>query len=116
MGTMKMHNYIRKTSGAVLGFVVACMFLLLIIGVFLFFASCLFSGNQQLNKASDAGILNAARQAIVQPAIALNDATLPNKDIWPYTDFALPVGKADSIADQNVNGFPAIDLATFNRC
>jgi hypothetical protein len=120
---MKSHNYLRRSSGAVLGMIAASLIILFAIGAFLFYTGTLIGGNHELNRASDAGILSVAKQALVQPAIALNDPELlafrsytNSTGTWtctgvpPYNDFAV------GIADQTIGGVPAIDLLTYNRC
>jgi hypothetical protein len=128
---MKLHSYLRGSTGAALGMVAATLFIIFAIGAFFYYAGNLIGGNHELNRASDAGILSVAKQALVQPAVALNDAqllatnscvigstlqTCPENSI-PYNDFAVGIpGQTNSIADQYINGYPAIDLITYNRC
>ncbi len=114
---MKSHSHMRKSAGAVLGLIAGTIIIIFIIGVFLYFAGVFVGGNHQLNKASDAGILNAARQALVQPAVSLNDPSLVAAGSLPYSDFAVAKGDGTYfIADQTAGGYPAIDLLTYNRC
>ncbi len=128
---MKLNSCLRSSAGAALGMVAAALFIILAIGLFFYYAGSLFGGGNELNRASDAGILSVAKQALVQPAVALNDPqllatnscvvantlqTCPESPV-PYNDFAVgSVGQTNCLADQNVNGYPAIDLITYNRC
>ena len=107
---MKTDNSLRNSAGAALGLVAASLFIIFAIGLFIFFAGRLIGGNHELNRASDAGILSAAKQALVQPAVALNDPALLSQGSLPYNDFAI------GLADQNIGGVPAIDLLTYNKC
>ncbi len=122
---MKLHG-LRKSSGAALGMIAASLFIIFSIGAFLYFTGSLIGGNHELNRASDAGILSVAKQALVQPAVALNDpkllaynACLINGSVQPYPNI-VPIPFKDftygGISDQNVNGYAAIDVLTYNRC
>jgi len=99
---------LRKSAGATLGLMAAVILVLFAIGAFLFYTGTLIGGTHELNRASDAGILSVAKQALVQPAVALNDPQLPVG--LPYGDFNI------GIADQQIGGVPAIDLLTYNQC
>ena len=107
---MKSYSHIRKSAGAVLGLVVSSILIVIAIGVFMYFIGALIGGNGQLNRASDAGILAVAKQAVIQPAVALNDPSLVNQGLFPYNDFAFLSNTKDN------NGSPTIDLITYNRC
>ena len=97
----------RKTSGATLALMSTIIMVMFAIGFYLFCCFRYIAGYHQVNDASDFGILNAAKQAAIKPAVALS--SLPNQDSLPYNDFV-------AFADQQVNGNAAIDLLTFNRC
>ena len=119
---MNIYNY-RKSAGAALGLVAASLFIIVAIGTFMFYAACLLGGSSQLNKASDAGILNVAKNALVSPAIAFNDPyiqlppAIPNIPTNTYMDFAVGnPGDYNCLADQTINNAHAVDLLTYNRC
>jgi len=104
-------NLVRRTrlqSGTMLGMIAGLVFIVFVIGAFVFFGARLFGGNAQLNNATDEGILSAAKNALVRPAVALNDPVLTSAKSLPYSDF-------NQLCDQQVAGIPAVDLNIYNR-
>ena len=103
----------RRARGSVTSLVAAVAFGILVLGMGAFFISRLIGGTRELWNASDAGILNAAKQALVNPSIAPNNNVLPAaaKDFFALSD---PPG-----TQPNVNGgqidYKPINLLTYNR-
>lgn len=79
---------IRRRNGATLGLVGACALVLVILAVATFFLLKIFGGFRELSNATDAGILNVAKQAMNNPSYNLADQSVfPNVDV--RNNFAL---------------------------
>jgi hypothetical protein len=61
----------RKSRGATLLLVAACSIAIIIIGFAIYYIVMMFGGNRELMNATDSGSLNVAKQAAVNPGIAL---------------------------------------------
>lgn len=103
----------RRPSGSVTSLVAAVAFLLLAMGIGIFFLSRVIGGTRELWNASDAGVINAAKQALVTPAIAPNDNSLPPaaKDFFALSD---PPGLQPNQPGQPIQYKP-VNLLTYNR-
>ena len=62
---------LRRQRGATLGLVAACVFLVIIVGVGFFFLSKIIGGGREVANATDAGVLNVAKQAVRRGAVPL---------------------------------------------
>ncbi len=58
----------RNENGAMMGFVVALIFVIVLVGAGLFTVGLLFSGNREFTNAVDSGTLNAARMSVTLKA------------------------------------------------
>lgn len=65
---------LRRQRGATLGLVAACVFLVILVGVGFFFLSKIIGGGREVANATDAGVLNVAKQAVRRGAIPLTGA------------------------------------------
>ncbi len=65
---------LRRQRGATLGLVAACVFLVILVGVGFFFLSKIIGGGREVANATDAGVLNVAKQAARRGAVPLNGA------------------------------------------
>ena len=65
---------LRRQRGATLGLVAACIFIVILVGVGFFFLSKIIGGGRQVANATDAGVLNVAKQAVRRGAIPLTGA------------------------------------------
>ena len=88
----------RSATGASLGLVAACAFIIIIVGIGLFFLMQVFGGFRELQHATDAGNLNVAKEALKVPSFPVTDAY--------QTDFA---GLVDPDNSSNM------DLQVYNR-
>ena len=68
-------NMKRNQSGGTLALVAVCAFVIVLIGVAVFFLSKLFGGGNELRHATDSGNLNVAKIAIRHPNIPVNTLT-----------------------------------------
>jgi hypothetical protein len=87
---------LRRRSGAVLGLVAACVIVIVILGIGLYFLTKMFGGGREVAHATDSGILNVAKQELDSPNVSCVG-----------TDFAycgLPINSQ------------VISLYTYNRC
>ena len=91
----------RRRKGATLGLVAACVLVIIILGVAVFFLAKLFGGGREVANATDAGTLNLAKNALISPSV-----TLPAN-----SEFA---GCSYNITTKAPDG--TIDLFTYNRC
>jgi hypothetical protein len=103
----------RRASGSITSLVAVVAFGILIFGMGIFFLSRIISGQRELWNASDAGVLNAAKQALITPSIAPNDNSLPPaaKDFFALSD---PPGVQPSQNGQPIQYKP-VSLITYNR-
>ncbi|MBP9089737.1 hypothetical protein KBI23_01825 [bacterium] len=62
---------LRRQRGATLGLVAACVFLVILVGVGFFFLSKIIGGGREVANATDAGVLNVAKQAVRRGAVPL---------------------------------------------
>ncbi|MGH7193094.1 MAG: hypothetical protein ACREJM_06110, partial [Candidatus Saccharimonadales bacterium] len=92
---------VRKSNGATLGLVVTVTVVIVIIGVAIFYLLKIFGGQRELQNASDAGTLNIAKQALVEP--------------WATFDTSDPVqASLAGLGATKPNG-AGVDLFTYNR-
>ncbi len=103
----------RRESGSVTSLVAAVAFGLLAIGMCAFFLSRVIGGTRELWNASDAGVMNAAKQALITPSIVPNNNSLPTaaKDFFALSD---PPGIQPNQPGQPIDYKP-ISLITYNR-
>ena len=103
----------RRARGSVTSLVAAVAFGILALGICAFFLSRVIGGTRELWNASDAGVMNAAKQALITPSIAPNDNSLPAaaKDFFALSD---PPGAPPNQAGQAIQYKP-ISLITYNR-
>ncbi|HEY9733669.1 MAG TPA: hypothetical protein V6C89_17240 [Drouetiella sp.] len=103
----------RRARGSVISLVAAVAFVILAIGIGAFFLCRLMGGTRELWNASDAGVMNAAKQALVTPSIQPNDTSLPPaaKDFFALSD---PPGTQPNQSGQPIKYKP-ISLITYNR-
>jgi len=67
---------LRRQRGATLGLVAACVFLVILVGVGFFFLSKIIGGGREVANATDAGVLNVAKQAVRRGAVPLTGGLL----------------------------------------
>lgn len=103
----------RNDRGTVTSLVAAVAFVVLAIGTGAFFLSRLIGGQRELWNASDAGVLNAAKQALLNPSISPDNSSLPPaaKDFFALSD---PPGQQPNAPGGQIQYKP-IDLLTYNR-
>jgi hypothetical protein len=97
---------VRKTTGATLGLVATVTIVIVIIGVAIFYLIKIFGGQRELQNAADAGTLNIAKQALVEP--------------WVEFDFSdQTTGPLDAclalLTETKPNQQQGVDLYTYNR-
>ncbi len=112
---MKMLSHFRGKAGATMSLVAGFVVILAAIGTLFFYCWCLISGNNQLNNATDAGVLAAAQEALSKPTVNLADSTLPSTnpltgDSLSYTDLYIYADQKDSA------GHPLVDILAYNKC
>ncbi len=90
----------RRIHGFTLGIIAASLVLLVCLGLAFFYTVNLFGGGRELTDAVDSGTVSLARNAVRQPAIALN--SIPN-DVQQFAPLCDPQGS-------NI-----INLLTYNR-
>ncbi|MDR3612524.1 MAG: hypothetical protein P4L53_03105 [Candidatus Obscuribacterales bacterium] len=61
---------LRRRSGAVLGLVAACVIVIVILGIGLYFLTKMFGGGREVAHATDSGILNVAKQELDSPNVS----------------------------------------------
>lgn len=96
--TMKILS-LRRAHGATLALVVAAAFIIIMLGVGLFFLARIAGGERELQHATDSGTLNVAKQVIVRPNVQLTDNE--------KTNFRLLTDKVD--------GADVVNLKVYNR-
>ncbi len=103
----------RRARGSVTSLIAVVAFGILALGICAFFLSRLLGGTRELWNASDAGVMNAAKQALITPSIAPNDNSLPPaaRDFFALSD---PPGAAPDQPGQPIKYKP-ISLITYNR-
>jgi len=103
----------RNNRGQTMSLVALVAVVILVIGVFAFIGARLLGGARELTNASDAGILNAAKQALITPSILPNDKSLSPvaQDFFALCD---PPGVQPAVDGLPIN-FKALDLLTYNR-
>jgi hypothetical protein len=98
----------RRRKGATLGLVAACALVIIVLGFGVFYLAKLYGGGREVANATDAGTLNVAKNALVQPAVQL-PAPTPGSNT--------PMSEFYGCAYPAANGSTAtIDLFTYNRC
>lgn len=88
---------LRRQRGATLGLVAACVFLVILVGVGFFFLSKIIGGGREVANATDAGVLNVAKQAVRRGAVPLTGGLV--------SEFGALTEPPDS----------KVDLVTYNR-
>ena len=61
---------LRRRSGAVLSLVAACVIVIVILGIGLYFLTKMFGGGREVAHATDSGILNVAKQELDSPSVS----------------------------------------------
>lgn len=106
-----MINRERKQAGSITAFSIACTFVLLIIGITMFFIVRLLGGNCELQSATDSGALNVAKKAVLNPYTTLSNTALladpQNQQATEQSNFLLLCDKQNN---QNV-----VNLKVYNR-
>lgn len=82
---------LKRRKGATLGLVAIIVLVLLIIGVGFFVLTKMLGGGRELANSVDAGTLNVAKQALLQPSKAARD--FPNPDVANNFELLSPDGK-----------------------
>ncbi len=88
---------LRRQRGATLGLVAACVFLVILVGVGFFFLSKIIGGGREVANATDAGVLNVAKQAVRRGAVPLTG------------------GLIDEFGELTEPKDSKVDLVTYNR-
>jgi hypothetical protein len=106
----------KRRRGATLAIVAVTSFLLVLIGLGLFWAIRFMAGGRQLQSAVDSGSLNVAKQAIASPQLrVIQTATFNGPyDISDATTQAAIQSNFSALADTNT-GNGQIDLRVYNR-
>jgi hypothetical protein len=100
----------RRRKGATLGLVAACVLVIIVLGVGVFFLAKLFGGGREVANATDSGTLNLAKNALIQPAVQL-PLYAPGSVTACSEFYGCAYPPPTSITT------PAtIDLFTYNRC
>lgn len=87
---------IRRRKGSTLGLVAACVIVVVVVGVGVFFLAKILGGGREVANVTDAGALNVAKQAITKARVQNEPAV--------FQDCEYPLGC----------GY--INLLTYNRC
>jgi hypothetical protein len=66
----------RQQTGGTLALVVASIFIIIIVGVGLFFLAQQLGGGREAQHSTDAGNLNVAKQALIKPDVTLSQAEI----------------------------------------
>lgn len=103
----------RQNRGQTISLVACVAFVLVALGTLAFFLTRLIGGARELTNASDAGILNAAKQSLITPNILPNDNHLPAaaQDFFALSD---PPGVQGAVNGAAITYKP-LDLLTYNR-
>src|SRR5262249_39818579 len=78
----------RNCSGATLALVIGAAIVLVVLGVFAFYLLEMLRGGMQAESAEDAGSLNVAKVAILEPSVQLN----PNDPTYGAIDATIQAG------------------------
>ena len=100
----------RRISGSVTTFSVAILFLVLMLGTFAFYFMRQLGGGRELEHACDAGVLNAARAALLTPSVKLSEIDATN--LPAVRDFFRLTVPPNSSPTDFTN---PISLLTYNR-
>jgi hypothetical protein len=105
-----------RRRGATLGLVAACVLVIIVLGVGVFFLAKMFGGGKEVANATDAGTLNLTKQALISPTITLPSSAVNLVGSTSPTSENGAEFIANAYPPPPTGTPPTINLFTYNRC